>query len=72
MQKQLIETNRIDTADVEYVFLNDGQEDNHMVSSDELERFCYEQDYCNYSNSWNFLLDQFEYVTEQYWKIWAI
>lgn len=70
MQKQLIETNRLGTANVEYVYDENVEEKTHFVSSSELENFITEQSYCEPGQEWGFLLDQFDYVTEKYWKLW--
>lgn len=71
MPKQLIDTNRLGTADVEFVYDENGEEKTHFVSSAELENFITEQDYCEPGQEWDFLLDQFDYVTQEYWKLWS-
>lgn len=77
MPKTLIDTNRLNTADVEFVYDENGEEKTQFVSSAELEEFIIEMDYCSDEEGsctnmpWDFLLDQFDYVTQEYWRLWS-
>lgn len=71
MPKKLIDTNRLNTADVEFIYEYNGELDNHVALSHELENFITEQDYCEHGQEWEYLLDQFDYVTQEYWRLWS-